>query len=653
MRASWSRLTPFGVASRPPGGIEGWTVELAASVAENFDLGPEHVALAREAASWPQGLAAGETRTLLLLVLASLIAQSRGSTRLPLEGDTLREILEALVPGDGEFEAITALLASERVSSIVGLRGERKPFVIDRNCLYSEHLYRAEEGLAGSLADRIRRKPEPVFEAAAIDAALAAVRANPSVVGGKTVLLSSEQEGAVTKAVGLPLSVVSGGPGTGKTSIVVSILRVLVRLGLEPHAIALAAPTGKAAQRMSEAVSRALRSIPALDPRERALLEHGPEPVTIHRLLGASLDGSRVRHHAGNRLEQRVAIVDEASMIDMHLMDRLVRAVRPEARLVLLGDVRQLPSVGAGAVLRDLIAEGAHPLAAHGVKLTKNYRVASGAALLDLARRISPEGEPATGSVGDALALRATPEALVFDKAESLAAESPAALRRFLEHWYATRIASLPGFEGLVARAYRTREGSFEPDAASALGALFAHFEGSRILCLTHVYRTGTEVVNAALRAIHVERTGGKARSELAAGEPVLVLANDYEKKLWNGDQGLVLRVGEVGGKLHLAAVFRRGDGFTAVPLELLRGRLDRAFALTVHKAQGSEFDHVALILPDRDVPLLTKEILYTGVTRSRKSVVVVGKSELLALGASRVLERSSGVGERLGEGLG
>jgi len=154
--------------------------------------------------------------------------------------------------------------------------------------------------------------------------------------------------------------------------------------------------------------------------------------------------------------------------------------------------------------------------------------------------------------------------------------------------------------------------------------------------------------VNEVLRALHLAHRHSEGRFDLLPGEPVLMLANDYEKGIWNGDQGIPLWVSSEGDRPRLAAVFRRGGSFVPFPVELLRGRIERCYAMTVHKSQGSEFDHVALVLPEEDVPLLTREILYTAVTRSRKSVVVLGRRDLLEVGITRSAERFSGAGERI-----
>ncbi|MBI3725916.1 exodeoxyribonuclease V subunit alpha [bacterium] len=676
-----SRVTPFGVARQafaPATPLEAWLERVAAATTRSFDLGPEHAWLAWESTGWEPALEESARKALFLVVLASLVTQGRGSTRMPLLGDAgrayVRSVLEGVLVGDDAPTIDAQVEEIEKLAPTLGAPGDRRPFLVEGDFFYHQKLHRSERLFAESLVERLTQKPAPAFAEKDAAEALGAVLAKPALAPAGPVQLSPEQQLAVLTALFQPLTVVSGGPGTGKTSIVVSILRVLVRLGVPPEEIALAAPTGKAAQRMGESIARLLGSVKELEEGDRPLLEHGPQPQTIHKLLGASADGSRMKHHEGNRLEQRVLIVDEASMIDMSLMEKLVRAAGAGARLVLLGDARQLPSVGAGAVLRDLIPEGSaadtpwrtlvrgvlpavgpgdHPLARNAVRLTRNYRMnpkdPAGLAILELAKWISPDGTGARPPLEDVLVVRESVAKVEFERAEAVFDSGPKALRAFLERWYAERIASLPGFDGLLDKTYRAEKGIFGDEATAALSELFAHFESTRVLCLTRVYRTGAVAVNAALRAFHFAHRKSSTKHEFTAGEPVLMLSNDYDKGIWNGDQGIALWVSEDGAKPRLSALFRRGGaGFVGFPVELLRGQLEHCFAMTVHKCQGSEFERVVVVLPELDGPLLTREILYTAVTRTRRSVLVLGAREMLEAGAQRTLLRFSGVGERL-----
>jgi exodeoxyribonuclease V alpha subunit len=631
-----------------------------------YDLGDEALYLAWELCRCVTGLPPGEQEALGALVVATLVNHRRGSTCLPLDaaGAPARELVEELA-GPGVYDTARALLGDPRLRPVVGQPGDYKPLILDGDCLYHQRLRWFEERLGAALRPRLRApaaEPSP-----AVAAALARVLARPTRIGAQPVTLSAEQEEAVRRAVRAPLTVITGGPGTGKTSIVVSILRVLARLGTPPEQVALAAPTGKAANRMQESIGRSLASIAAPEPEDRGL-QGTLDPRTLHRLLGASRDGERFRHHEHDPLAAAVVIVDECSMIDLGLMDRLARALRPDARLVLLGDAEQLPSVDAGAVFRDLVP-AAGPAT---VRLTHSYRMdagdPAGRHILEVAGHIdagrADELLPAPGAPAAAgrVTVRSALGELAFAGVELLPPGPGTGLQAFLADWCARRLTALPGFGELIKRTYVRGPDGFAPADVERLEALFAHAAAHRILCVTRGAErpTGAEAVNARLHDLLLAATAPgdvrARRADFLVGGPIMMLENDYERGLFNGDQGLVLWVRAPGQAADHppAAVFRRAPGqFGVFDLGALRGRLQRAFAVTVHKGQGSEFEHVAVILPDEWLPLLTREILYTAVTRSRHSVVVVGAPEVLREGVRRRAERFSGLAARLGDPAG
>ena len=229
-----------------------------------------------------------------------------------------------------------------------------KPLLYLAPFIYQQRIHAAEAALASRLTALTGRRMSPAIDEGALRAALSDVIARPSTVGGKPLTLSGEQCEAVMAAVRSPFAVISGGPGTGKTSIALAILRVLIRLGLAPQKIALAAPTGKAANRMGECIREGLSQIANRSTTDDALMADCPAPSTIHRLLDYSPSLGRFRNHRNNPLAASVVIVDEGSMLDLTLMERLLDAISPDAQLTILGDADQLPSVAAGAVFRDL-----------------------------------------------------------------------------------------------------------------------------------------------------------------------------------------------------------------------------------------------------------------------------------------------------------
>ncbi len=412
------------------------------------------------------------------------------------------------------------------------------------------------------------------------------------------------QHDAAALALRSALAIITGGPGTGKTTTVLRLLAALLAREA-PDAlpeILLLAPTGKAASRLTESVRSGLSALPVdlLDEARRRVIPMQAD--TIHRALGVHPDHPhRPRHHAGNPLPADIVIVDETSMVDLPLMARLFDAVRDDARLVLLGDADQLASVDAGAVLRDLVEAPA---------------LASCVSTLRRSRRFSAES-----ALG----------ALVF------------ALRG--DDWSAVS-AALDGVTFLpddgrvvppvVLDAVRVHAGRL----ASATSPADALAELGRWRLLTALRRgpTGAEAINAQLVA---ER--GDA---LAVGTPVLVIENAPDDRLANGDLGVVWQ--EPDGRR--VVLFPGEDGPRAVGVRRLP-RWEAAFAMTVHKAQGSEFDTVHVLLPPPPSPLLTRELVYTAVSRARHGVTLVASRAAVEVAHGARVRRATGLRERLASG--
>ena len=617
-------------------GEAGWRAALRqlGQAAVAWDLGDESVYLAEELVAQAWVLGEKERIALALLVLALASAERQGSTRLPLSGDALGRRVGALVRAAGLAvdpravgRAIRALADPRRAgfADLIGRAGEDRPLIAHDGAIASHRLFRCEARLAAGLRDRVAAPP--VTPPGEVAGALADVLARPARRGGADVILSDEQRAAVELAAARSLAVVSGGPGTGKTAICAALCRTLVRTGVPPRAIALAAPTGKAGHRLSSSVRSALASVADPTEADRRLADELPEARTLHRLLGYDPDAGRFRHHARAPLRAEVVIVDEASMVDLLLMERLVRALAGGTRLVLFGDADQLPSVEAGAVLRDLVACGEQAGVAR--RLTRSYRMdgsdPAGRAVLEAARSVRD---------GRAGGLRA----------EDLP------LPRFAAGWFEEHIAAGGRWAELARRSHRFAGGAPEPDAAAALAELGALLDGGRVLAVTRRLPGGTVALNDLFhgQAAAALQAPARGRADLLPGEPVVVRENDYTRGLFNGDAGMVVRVADAGGPPELRAVFERDGAWRAFPLAALRPRLDRAFAITVHQSQGSEYDHVALVLPRTDMPLATRELVYTALTRARRSATVIGAPEILRAAVHRVVERHSGLAAAL-----
>ncbi len=640
------KLVPFGTAR------EAWRASRGEVSADPPIAGadPEDVEPAYfgwEIARCAPGLEAGEARALAALAAACVASMRAGSTRLPLHTEPLAAAL-SIWGAPGALGVARRLLDRARsptpgdpVSVAIGLPGERKPLIVDGEWLYAERMHALEERFCARIRERAGRSGG-ALEGRALARAVSAVAGGPPP-------LTTEQQRAVREALATPFALITGGPGTGKTATAVALLRAIAWMGTPMAQIAVAAPTGKAAQRLADAIALGLAQ--SRDLSDAALGTIAPAAQTLHRLLGWSPSRGRFARHENDPLPYRFVVVDEASMIDLAMMDRLVRALRPDARLVLLGDADQLPSIEAGAVFRDLCA------GLGAVRLSVNLRVANdpnARRITDAARAVNAGVVEA--SFSEAVTVRRSVDEVTFEGVEHLAARWSDVGDALLDRWWRARIAVDPGLSQRYNRTYRLRAGEFDEDDRSALEELFLHHARSRLLCVTRVrgFATSADAIDdrllARLRGETPQAPSGRRAGELCPGAPVSVQRNDYDRGLYNGDQGVVVRVAEGGVEAadgEAMAVFPRASRFDVFPLDALND-LGPAFATTVHKAQGSEFDHVAVVLPDTDLPLLTRELLYTALTRARRSVLLVGDPDLLARAVSRTIERFSGVAARL-----
>lgn len=498
----------------------------------------------------------------------------------------------AALPWPSADAWITAVAASPLVA-------EGGPLRLVGSALYLERYWVQEGELAADLG--ARNVPAPSVDEAVLADGLARLFTDPV------------QARAGEVAVRRQLSVVAGGPGTGKTTTVARIAALLVEQGA--GLIGLAAPTGKAAARLEEAVHAEAASLDASAEARAAVA--GLRAQTLHRLLGWRPDSrSRFRHGRGNRLPHDVVIVDETSMVSLSMMASLVAAVRPGSRLVLVGDPGQLTSVEAGAVLGDIVASPA--LADGVVVLERVHRFAGGIA--ELATAIAAGDE---NTVIDLL-LAGLDDVVWVDADAALAS-----------------IDELDEVRELaVASAADVVAGAQAGDAARALSAL----ESFRLLCAHRRGPHGAKTWMWELERWLAEGvTGFDPGSEWYVGRPLLVTENDYGLKLYNGDTGVVIAVGDD----RVEAAFERGgEPVRFSPTRL--GAVDTVYAMTIHKSQGSQFGTVAVVLPDAASAMLTRELLYTAVTRARERAVLVGDEEAVRAAVARSAGRASGLAGRL-----
>lgn len=458
--------------------------------------------------------------------------------------------------------------------------------------------------------------------------------------------LNAGQINAVNSAANHVFTVITGGPGTGKTTIVCAILRYLMReMHLTPQEIALAAPTGRAAQRMSESLRKQCKNALGNDEKIRSEIENLTS-TTIHTLLGGF--PPHWKHNRDNKLTQKLIVVDESSMVDVHLMKALLEAF-PErnCRLVLLGDKDQLPSVEAGAVLGDIVCE--HGIPDIVVRLTESNRFSGN--LKTCAECMNAGGKIPAVELQERRAgwseyvKEAKNECFTF----SIRKNTPAAFyhERLLE-WSKT-FGLLNSSEGKSKLIELASADGWEHDPAILTGngsersrALFAELDRSRILTTMRSGALGVQGINRFLLKKRLE--AGKnmilpSHPLMVPGIPIMITRNTPKRNLWNGDIGVTV---QCAGRME--TLFPRGENAVKCPVGLLP-EYDIAYAVTIHKSQGSEFENVLVLLPDDEKnPLLSRPLLYTGITRAKKCAVIMSSPESLSAAIRRELTRDTGI---------
>ena len=609
------------------------------------------LALADELARIPQGLAPEAREDLTLLLLLLLGEQARGCTYLALDDPERADRALAALEGSQPppWARLLALLERPELGVLVAGPAAATPLVLDGRRLSSRRFHRSEQRLAGAIRARLR--PPGV----------------PPAIPERLLLtpdpLDPAQRSAVRLALASPLALVTGGPGTGKTSIVVAMLRALLHSGSGIDDILLAAPTGKAAQRMGQSLRDTLLRVPDRDAVDDSLLERLREPQTLHRLLGWLPRQGGFRHHAGNVLAASTVVVDEASMISQELMEALLLALPAGASLVLLGDENQLPSVEAGQAFRDLVDAVPAGCRQH---LATSHRTADGGEAIANLAKVVQEGppDPGPGALAQeqalealrfrlwegpaAIARRTTLQALRFEGVELLP-PTRAIMEAFLARWMRERIWTLEQGAPLDTLLYPPFQApapgaGWSPDELARIAALTAHYNRSRILCPVN---TGPDLMsvdslNGHLHRMALDRVKGLAAApDIIVGEPVMVTGNDYRRDLFNGDQGLVLMVSRDGASWP-EVFFPRGGGYASFPLATLRETLTLCYAMTIHKSQGSEYAQIALVISEAEGEFLTRGLLYTGLTRARKVVTILADPATWERGTCRKEQRRS-----------
>jgi exodeoxyribonuclease V alpha subunit len=543
-------------------------------------------------------------------------------------------------------------------SHIVGEPGEYKPLVLDeQNRLYLYRYWAYEKKLADALLERA------VLPLARINKnGINKNRINIKTIGESLDrLFPQEAVGeinwkkiAALVAMLKRVCIISGGPGTGKTFAVARILAFLLEQHDDPDRelkIFLSAPTGKAASRLTESIARARETLPCVEAIKRAIPCDG---LTIHRLLKSRGQTSQFFYNAENRLPADVVVVDEASMVDLPLMSKLAQALLPETRLILLGDADQLASVEAGSVLGDICGgkrinqfstdfinhiKPVVPLTAmekpqdspeetiattglHDcrVRLTKSYRFANKSGIPRLSQLVNQ------GKAEEAIRLF---KAGKYADLSWLPLKTGDRLLQLLEK-------KIVHYFGELAK---------ETDPVKALDSMNTF----KILCALNHGPYGVSAINQMATQVLNRNIGkgyGAGTSPWYHGRPVLIRKNDYQLKLFNGDMGIVLQDPDKNSILTVFIKNNNGEVRRIAPYRLPEH--DTAYAMTIHKSQGSEFNDVLMVLPKNDTPVLTRELIYTGITRAKRNLSILSTESAIRLAVSRQIERTSGLRDML-----
>lgn len=576
---------------------------------------------------------AGDGSAVLELV-AALASNSVGKNNICLN---LADIAGKEIQIDGDlqrFPGLDDLVADIKGRGVVGDPGEYCPLILDSSArLYFHRYWKYEQDVATSLLEKVSAVRTDIDEALLAD--------------GLHRYFSSDgnnscdwQKVAAVAALRKKFCVISGGPGTGKTSTVVKIIALLLeQASVGQLRIALAAPTGKAAARLNESIRSMKQKLDCKSEIKDCIPE---EVCTIHRLLGSRGNSGKFSFSQEQQLPFDVVIVDEASMVALPLMAKLVVALKKDAHLILLGDKDQLASVEAGAVLGDICGGGGPepftPEFSDYLARVSGERIravlpgtplpALADALVVLKSNYRFSADSGIGALGVAV----NSGEGVFALAQLSAVSYPDVMWRNVPAAGMLEMelteAVLAGFSNYLM-------------AKSPVEAIRA-FDGFRVLCALRKGPFGVAAINSYIEGILSKNGLIKADSASYHGRPVMITENDYDLQLYNGDIGIVFV--EPAGEGTPRVYFPASDGslrsFSTVRLPAH----ETVYCMTIHKSQGSEFERILILLPSTDTELLTRELIYTGITRAKSAVEVWGDEEVFVNAVSRRVERVSGL---------
>lgn len=606
-------------------------------------------------------------------LFSDVTSQSAGVNENPINNSVVTTDTKGFIFAD--LKTLTALMEKLPLASLEQkIEVEQQPIVLSHERLYLRRYYQFEQELKQLVRERRNRRERKVESAENSQQAKGELDTIKSIVSTLFPDLAAQNElassaidwqgVAVANAINKDFAIIAGGPGTGKTYTVTKLLAALVMLAIADSEsssasnlnrasftaprIALVAPTGKAAQRLSESITNAVQGFRGIIDDQ--VLDLIPEQAqTLHRLLGVIPDQVNFRHHQENKLAIDILLIDEVSMVDLPMMTRIFRALPATTKVILLGDADQLPSVAVGSVLADFAARphlgysalnhqylaqvtGYQTLTKDNSALAADEQYSAGDCVTFLRKSRRFDGEGGIGKIAnyvikgqyqESWQLLQPSEPLSNDKQLTL-------LSGTIETWLTP----------LVEQYYL---GLCQCDKIEEAFALLAKF---RILSSTRKGPQGVESLNALV--IDILRNKGvipfnrfESSNTLYASQPIMISENDYRLGVYNGDIGLLWR----NSQGHLMAVFENTQGGYDWIMPSRLPKFETVYAMTIHKTQGSEFEHVAMVLPEqKDNRLLSRELLYTGITRAKLQLSIASSQSVWQSGVSQQVKRHSGL---------
>ncbi|TKB44765.1 exodeoxyribonuclease V subunit alpha [Thalassotalea mangrovi] len=586
-----------------------------------------------------------EFSTLFHLFLALSQFQRQGHTCLPLETIAGQHWFESSDGSDEDYLGYVfpdIILLEDILARFIGANVEQGLVVVDNQQVYLRRYWRFETELADLINHRLQIEAISSQQA---DADIKAGNGNKAAADIVQQLFprlgeneTDWQKVAVANALNKSFSIIAGGPGTGKTYTVTKLIAALIMQSKVNPDIKLVAPTGKAAQRLSESIAAAIEGFRKDNSIPGSVLDTIPVTgLTLHRLLGVIPNSPNFRHHQDSPLSCDVVIVDEVSMVDLPLMTRLFRALPEKCKVVLLGDCQQLPSVETGSVLADLAIS---PVTRYSQK-NANYIRQLTSQNIESVENLScdyltylTKSRRFQGSGGIGLLAKAIIDGdsnqcwqLLSKDTEQLQLASEKSLSKYIQ--------------SLTQDYYR------EIFLQTDLSAAYSKFQRFRILTPSRLGEAGIESINEMIEQ-ELQSQGFKAYGQkLYRGRPIMITQNHYKLQLFNGDIGMIWPDADGNLKAH----FPDGDQFRSVSIPRLPP-FETVFAMTIHKTQGSEFESVAMVIPEKgSTRLLSRELIYTGLTRAKSHFQLFSRKTEFCEGVSKCVTRCSGLGSRIDQG--